>query len=64
MGDLLSAVNRGRKRDKRSADEANLDVMSVNDLRKKLYKRGMDIDGSRETMIVALRGVPQGKEES
>ena len=53
MSDLLTAFSQGKK----SAGEASQDYlkfMRVADLRKRLYDKGLCIDGSRETMIALL----------
>ena len=53
--DLLSAVNRGKKKDGASGSSNELNTMRISDLRKQLHAIGLDVDGSRETMIAALK---------
>ena len=40
-----------------SSDANDVSTMRVNDLRKMLHEHGLDIDGSRETMISLLEGL-------
>ena len=51
MTDLLTAVTRGKGSD----GSLDYDTMRVSTLRKKLHEKGLDIDGSRETMISLLK---------
>ena len=51
--DLLAAMHRGKE--KGSATSANdFSTMRVNNLRKMLHEKGLDVDGSREMMIARL----------
>ncbi|KAL7530119.1 hypothetical protein ACHAXR_003314 [Thalassiosira sp. AJA248-18] len=52
--DILTAVSRGKKEDGASTDTSDLSTVRVSELRKMLHARGLDIDGSRETMIACL----------
>ena len=53
--DLLAAMNMGKKEVKAgSTDASDFSALRVNALRKMLYEKGLDIDGSRETMIALL----------
>ena len=54
MKDMLVAVSRAKEEDSPSSVERDLSTMRVSCLRKMLHKRGLDIDGSRETMISRL----------
>ena len=65
--DLMAAVNRGKKKDATSGNNngitsglasffrGELNTMRISDLRRKLYEKGLDVDGSRETMIATLK---------
>ncbi|KAL7533349.1 hypothetical protein ACHAXR_008059 [Thalassiosira sp. AJA248-18] len=55
MMDLLTAMNRGKKQDEDSSDANNYNTMRVSTLRRKLYQKGLDVDGSREAMIAVLK---------
>ena len=58
--DLLVATT--RKEDKtRAADD--FDIMRVSELRRMLVEKGLDVDGSREAMIEALRSIFRTPEE-
>ncbi|KAL7524049.1 hypothetical protein ACHAWF_004039 [Thalassiosira exigua] len=50
FADLLATVSRGKKTD--AGDRFSM--MRVNELRVELNKRGLDVDGTRESMIAAL----------
>jgi len=57
MKDLLVAVSRrekGKQKD-RNQDENNFTTMRVSELRMKLAEIELDVDGSREAMIEALK---------
>ena len=54
MKDLLTAVARGEKEGDASSDPNDFSTLRVSTLRKKLHEKGLDIDGSRETMIELL----------
>ena len=49
---LLTAMNRRKKEGNVSSSENDFSMMRVSSLRKMLHDNGLDIDGSRETMIV------------
>ena len=50
MKDLLAAMNRAKS----NASSNGFKAMRVNDLRKLLHEKGLDVDGSREMMIARL----------
>ncbi|KAL7540021.1 hypothetical protein ACHAXR_009848 [Thalassiosira sp. AJA248-18] len=52
LADLLAASIR---RDSGGADDHELNAMRISDLRKKLHEKGLNIDGSRETLIATLK---------
>eukprot|EP00985_Skeletonema_marinoi_P003153 scaffold1305_cov131-Skeletonema_marinoi.AAC.3 len=47
-------VTTARKEDKKR-DADDIDIMRVSELRRKLHQKGLDVDGSREAMIEALK---------
>ena len=51
---LLAAMARGKEVSNAIADANDLSTLRVNSLRKLLHEKGLDIDGSRETMIALL----------
>ena len=51
MKDLLAAMNRAKS----NASSNDLPTRRVNDLRKMLHDKGLDVDGSREMMIARLK---------
>lgn len=56
MTDLLTAMTRGKKKDDDSSEEGeDYGTMRVSTLRRKLHEQGLDIDGSRETMIALVK---------
>ena len=60
MKDLLWAMNKkkgdGKKQSVGSGSEQkSLSLMRISDLREMLHKKGLDVDGSRETMIATLK---------
>ena len=56
MKDLLAAVGaKYGKKQTSSNDGKNYDTLRVNALRRMLYDKGLDIDGSREAMIALLK---------
>jgi hypothetical protein len=60
MNDLLTAVVRG-DREEREADNAENDehqFTTVNELRRKSHEKGLEVDGSREMLISALKANP------
>mmetsp|Transcript_924 Transcript_924/g.1601 ORF Transcript_924/g.1601 Transcript_924/m.1601 type:complete len:381 (+) Transcript_924:291-1433(+) len=52
--DVLIAVNRGKGKDEAGGGNG-FRTMRVSDLRKQLYEKGLNFDGSRETMIAMLK---------
>ena len=52
--DVLIAVNRGKGKDEAGGGDG-FRTMRVSDLRKQLYEKGLNFDGSRETMIAMLK---------
>ena len=58
MKDLMAAVNRGKKKDGTSGSSNELNTMRISELRRKLHEKGLDVDGSRETMIATLKENP------
>ena len=61
MKDLMVAVSRKEKTKQGNQDgNNNFTIMRVSELRKKLDEKGLNVDGSRETMIEALKsnGIP------
>jgi len=56
MKDLMVAVSRKEKTKQGNQDgNNNFTIMRVNELRMKLDEKGLNVDGSRETMIEALK---------
>ena len=55
--DLLTAMNRKGSEGGTIPDTNDLKSMRVNALRKMLHKKGLDVDGSRETMIARLEEI-------
>ena len=51
--DLIAAINRSKA--DRGHMKRNFSTMRISDLRKQLHEKGLDIDGSRETMIALLK---------
>lgn len=54
MKDVLGAVARETK-DGADNNDNRYSIMRISELRKELYEKGLDIDGSRETLIAALK---------
>ena len=57
FADILVATARGAKRNgnnKGSRDD-QLSTMRISDLREEVHNRGLDVDGSRETLIATLK---------
>ena len=55
FADLLTAVNR-KQIDTSEKGGYDLSTMRIDDLRRKLNEKGLDVDGSREMMISRLEG--------
>jgi len=65
MKDLLVAFSMKNKRQGQGNEkEKDLDVMRVDELRRKLHEKGLDVDGSREAMIDALKAYAEGEENN
>ena len=56
FADLLTAMNREKQKDAVGSNGEDLSTMRVDDLRRKLNEKGLDVDGSREMMIARLEG--------
>jgi hypothetical protein len=53
---MLVALIRNEKEDGTVGDiESELALMRVSELRKKAYNKGLDVDGSRDMLIVAIQ---------
>ena len=57
MSDLLVAVSREQNR-AGAISENEFNVMRISELRRKAHERGLDVDGSREMLIAALKETP------
>jgi len=60
MRDLMAAYARG-EREEGGADGDNntqFTTMRISELRQKAHEKGIDVDGSREMLISALKGTP------
>ena len=55
LNDLLTAMTRGKQKDDSNSGNQNYGTMRVSTLREKLHEKGLDIDGSRESMIKLLK---------
>ena len=53
--DLLIAVGRHSKKDTNGTNVDELTTLSVSELRRKLDKMGLEVDGSREAMIDSIK---------
>jgi hypothetical protein len=62
MKDLMVAFSRTKESKQGNQDDNNFTFMRVSELRKKLDEKGLNVDGSRETMIEALKS--SGETES
>ncbi|KAL7533627.1 hypothetical protein ACHAXR_005353 [Thalassiosira sp. AJA248-18] len=51
--DILSATRRKLNQHAEGVDDFN--AMRISDLRKKLHEEGLNVDGSRETLIATLK---------
>ena len=58
--DVLAAVARGEKKGEKdvSREKNQFSTMRISDLRRKVHEQGLDVDGSREMLIAALRKHP------
>jgi speckle-type POZ protein len=62
MKDLLVATTRSKEEDKnwhKPVAVDDFDIMRVSELRRKLDEKGLDVDGSREAMIAALKSTTE-----
>jgi hypothetical protein len=55
MKDLLVATTRRSRKIHENNVTNDLNTMRVSELRRKLHEKGLDVDGSREAMIEALK---------
>mmetsp|Transcript_13660 Transcript_13660/g.20466 ORF Transcript_13660/g.20466 Transcript_13660/m.20466 type:complete len:88 (+) Transcript_13660:3-266(+) len=55
MKDLMVAFSRREETKQGCQDDNNFTFMRVSELRKKLDEKGLNVDGSREAMIEALK---------
>ena len=53
INDVLAATIRVEKKDE-SADADDFNAMSINEIRRKAQEKGLDVDGSRESLISSL----------
>jgi len=60
ISDVLAAMARGEKKpgNDKGSDEDQLSIMRISDLRERVHQKGLDVDGSRETLIAALEEKP------
>ena len=73
MRDLLAAVSRGERNvggNDGDGGESQYNAMRISELRKRAHEKGLNVDGSREMLIAALRslqeagvGAEEGSEE-
>ncbi|KAL3762578.1 hypothetical protein ACHAW5_003116 [Stephanodiscus triporus] len=62
--DVLAALARGEKKGRTNGDSGtDLSAMRISELRLKAHENGLNVDGSREMLIAALKGVPEEDEE-
>ena len=54
FGDLLTAMTRDKEKKKPSSAD-KLSIMTVSELRKRLDDLGLEVDGSRESLIATLK---------
>mmetsp|Transcript_13569 Transcript_13569/g.29503 ORF Transcript_13569/g.29503 Transcript_13569/m.29503 type:complete len:408 (+) Transcript_13569:38-1261(+) len=53
--DILAAIVRGKKKNgNNGSSEDQFSTMRICDLRRKVHQKGLDVDGSRETLIATL----------
>ena len=61
--DVLTAVSRGERVVGGSGgdgdDESRFNAMRISELRKRAHKKGLNVDGSREMLIAALKSVQE-----
>ena len=65
INDMLVAFIRSEKEDGDvgGSDENKFASMRVSELRKKAHENGLNVDGSRETLITAIKAVQELKAE-
>ena len=57
LNDFIEAISRGESKGSQGTDD-NVDSQyntSISELRKKAYEKGLNVDGSREKLISALK---------
>jgi hypothetical protein len=57
LNDFIEAISRGESKGSQGTDD-NVDSQyntSISELRKKAYEKGLNVDGSREMLIAALK---------
>ena len=69
MRDVFAAVSRGKKNSGVSVggdgdDENYFNYMRISELRQEAHKKGLNVDGSREMLIAALKAVQEVEVES
>jgi hypothetical protein len=61
--DVLAAVSRGERvaggSGGDSDDESHFNAMRISELRKRVHEKGLNVDGSREMLIAALKSVQE-----
>jgi hypothetical protein len=62
MRDLLAAVARGEREEGRTDGDNNVELqfnaMRISELRQRAHEKGLEVDGSREMLIAALKENP------
>jgi hypothetical protein len=70
MRDVFAAVSRGQKNSGISFggedgdNDSRLNTMRISELRQEAHKKGLNVDGSREMLIAALKAVQEAEVES
>ena len=60
LSDFLAALARGERKDRFNGDSGtDLSAMRINELRGKVHEKGLNVDGSREMLIAALKEVSE-----
>ena len=61
LNDFIEAISRGESKGSQGTDDNNVDnqynTLRINELRKKAYEIGLNVDGSREMLIAAFKKV-------
>jgi speckle-type POZ protein len=59
LNDFIEAISRGESKGSQGTDDNNVDnqynTLRISELRKKAYEIGLNVDGSREMLIAALK---------